>query len=142
MVLRFIAATFAHLEILQIMQEETIKEFHKSWKSTEAYYGTLINTDSGFEHFIPLYLFIQKLRAEGMENDFRLSTAMQQLVFSRSINDELRTDQKSIKLKVMEDSYEITLLNGKKMSKQYTIKELEDDRFNDLLITLKEEPIN
>jgi hypothetical protein len=122
--------------------EEIISRFNKSWVATEASFEDLINNYPGFDILIPVYRLIQKLKQAGAYKFFRLSVSMQDLIFSRSYEPALRPGQKYIVLKAKDNCFTVTLKDAAKMYKQYTIKDLEDERFTDLLQTLKEIPID
>ncbi|MEI9956719.1 MAG: hypothetical protein WDM90_10560 [Ferruginibacter sp.] len=64
------------------------------------------------------------------------------MIISRSIESTLRADQQFISVKATESSFIVTLKDKKKMYKQYTIKDLDDERFEELLQTLKEHLIS
>lgn len=127
---------------MDISTEEILKRFGKSWNETELFYNDLIDHHPGFERLIPLYIFIQKLKAAGEDKYFRLGTTIQHLVFSRSAEPVLRADQKFIKIETKDFSFEIILKDANKMYRQFTIKDLEDERLPELLQTLKELPID
>lgn len=122
--------------------EEIISRFSKSWEATEASFEDLINNYPGFDTLIPIYRLIQRHKQAGAYKFFRLSVSMQDLIFSRSYELALRPGQKCIALKAKDNCFVITLKDAAKMYKQYTIKDLEDKRFTDLLQTLKEIPID
>jgi hypothetical protein len=117
--------------------DEIVNRFSKSWMAAQASYEDLINSYSEFNAFIPVYNFIQKHKQAGTDKFFRLSISMQDLIFSRSFEPTLRVDQKFISLKVKDNFFIVTLKDAKKMHKQYTIKDLYDERFTDLLQILK-----
>jgi hypothetical protein len=123
---------------MNISTEETGNSFSKSWKEAELFYNDLIDNQPGFERLIPLYIFIQKLTAAGESVHFRLGTTIQYLVISRSAAPVLRPDQKFIKLETKDFSFEITLKDARKMYRQFSIKDLDDERLAELLQTLKE----
>lgn len=116
---------------------EILKRFEESWEQTEETFANLIDMHPGFERLIPVYLFIQKLKDAGNNQFYRLGTSIHNLVISRSVNDGLRIDQKYIRIEAFEDSFEVTLRDGNKMYRQYTIEELSDPRLVNLLETLK-----
>ncbi len=118
--------------------EEILDRFRESWIATEKIYNNLIDSYPGFNRLIPLYIFIQKLRDAGQDKFFRLGSYNNHLIFSRSIDAELRADQKFLKLEAKDDSYEITLKDAQKMYRQYKIKDLEDLRLTGLFEMLKE----
>jgi hypothetical protein len=117
---------------------DIFSRFTKSWNETEKVYNELIDNYPGFNLLIPLYSFIQKLKQAGENKFFRLSTSMQALIFSRSVEPGLRQDQKFIKITAYDNSFVVTLRDGTKMYRQYTIKDLDDERLTGLLQTLKD----
>ena len=116
---------------------EILKRFSESWKETEKFYGHLIDDITGWDKLIPLYIFIQKLRKAGEDKSFRLGTAIQHLIISRSVENGLRPDQKFIKIQALDNSFIVSLRDGKKLYREYTIKDLDDERLTGLLQTLK-----
>lgn len=126
---------------LQLSMDERMQEisdhFTKSWKATQAQYEDLINHPE-FNHLIPLYLFIQKLTKARENNIFHLAISMQDLIFSRSIEADLGPNQKYLTIKALDNSFVITLKEGKKMLREYTIKDLDDERLTVLLQLLKD----
>lgn len=117
--------------------QEISDRFIKSWSATQDYYEELIN-QPGFNHLIPLYLFIQKLSKAGENKNFRLGTSMQNIIFSRSIEADPELNKKYLKIKALDSSFVITLKEGKKMLREYIIKDLDDERLRDLLQQLKD----
>jgi len=117
--------------------QEILNRFSKSWTETQAKYEDLINSPE-FNGLIPLYLFIQKLKQAGEDKFFRLGTAMQHLIFSRSAEAELRQGQKFITLEAKHNSFVVTLKDSAKMYRQYSIKDLDDERLTGLLQILKD----
>lgn len=116
--------------------------FEKSWLATQKFYNDLIDSDPGFNKFIPLFLYIQKLKQAGENKNFRLGAVTQDLIISRSAELILSPVQKFIRIKATENSFVITLSDAKKMYRQYTIKDLDDERLTGLLQTLKQELID
>ena len=121
---------------------EILKRFEESWEQTEETFANFIDTHPDLERLIPVYLFIQKLRDAGNNQYYRLGTSLHHLIISRSANDELRSDQKFISIEAFDDSFEVTLKDGTKMYRQYTIDELSDPSLVNLLETLKSVPID
>ena len=117
--------------------EEILKRFTESWIATEAFYTNLIDNNPGWDRLIPVYIFIQKLKKAGEDKFFRLGTSLHFLIISRSVEFKLRADQKFIKIEALDGSFVVTLKDGTKMYRQYTIKDLEDERLTGLLETLK-----
>jgi hypothetical protein len=121
---------------------EILKRFEESWEQTEETFANFIDTHPDLERLIPVYLFIQKLRDAGNNQFYRLGTSLHHLIISRSANDGLRSDQKFISIEAFDDSFEVTLKDGTKMYRQYTIEELSDPSLVNLLETLKSAPID
>jgi len=121
---------------------EILKRFEESWEQTEDAFANLIDTHPGFERLIPVYLFIQKMKDAGNNQLFRLGISMHDLIISRSAKDGLRGDQKFIRIEAGEDSFAVTLADGSKMHRQYTIEELSDPSLVNLLEALKNTPID
>lgn len=116
---------------------EILKRFSESWLETEKFYSQLIDDITGWDKLIPLYIYIQKLKKAGEDKSFRLGTAIQHLIISRSVESKLRQDQKFIKIQALDNSFIVSLRDGKKLYREYTIKDLEDERLTGLLQTLK-----
>jgi hypothetical protein len=116
---------------------EILKRFEESWEQTEETFANFIDTHPDLERLIPVYLFIQKLRDAGNNQFYRLGTSLHHLIISRSANNNLRGDQKFIRIEAFEDSFEVTLMDSTKMYRQYTIEELTDPSLVNLLETLK-----
>jgi len=85
--------------------EEILNRFDQSWTATQLFYNDLIDNNPELENLIPLYLFIQKLKKAGGNRTFRLGTSKQDLVFSRSLEPELRPDQKFIAVQAKGNSF-------------------------------------
>ena len=117
--------------------EEIVKHFTESWIQTQSHYESLIDSGPEFNLLIPIYNFIRKLKKAREDKFFRLGTSIHDLIISRSVESKLRPDQKYIKIKAMDRSFVVTLRDGIKMYKEYTIKDLEDERLTGLLQTLK-----
>jgi hypothetical protein len=116
---------------------EILKRFDESWSATEHFYDKLIGNFTGFERLIPVRQFIQTLRQNGANKFFRLGTALHLLVISRSVDHGLRKDQKHIKIEAYDDKFEVMLLDGEKIYRQYVVDSLSDTRVTRLLETLK-----
>ncbi len=116
---------------------EILDHFKKSWIETLEGYEDLINQQE-FDLLIPIYLFIKKLKLAGEDEHFRLGISMQDLIFSRSVESGLRKDRKYIKVKALDNYFEVTLRDSNKMYRQYSVKDLEDERFTGLLQTLRD----
>ena len=118
--------------------QEILDRFSKSWIETEIFYNDLIDNNPEWEKLIPLSIFIQKLKNTGGKNFFRLGTSLHHLIISRSVEPGLRSDQKHVRIEAQESSFIVTLKEGTKMYRQYTIKDLDDERLKGLLQTLKQ----
>lgn len=116
---------------------EILKQFEDSWEQTEETFANFIDTHPDLERLIPVYLFIQKLKDAGNNQFFRLGTSMHHLIISRSVNNNLRGDQKFIRIEAFDELFEVTLSDGNKMYRQYKIEELTDPQLTGLLETLK-----
>lgn len=121
---------------------EIIQRFSKSWEETIVFYNNLIDNHPGWERLIPLCFFIQKLKDAGEDKFFRLGTSTYYLIISRSVDATLRQDQKFIKIDALDNSFVVTLKDHRKMYRQYTVKELEEERITHLIKTLKDIPID
>jgi len=63
---------------------------------------------------------------------------MTTLIISRSVDQDLRMDQKQIQIEAIDISdFEVTLKDGEKIYRQYRLGNLEDMRLSQLLATLK-----
>jgi len=122
--------------------EEILQQFNQSWAATQNNFGDLIDDNPALSHLIPIYNYIPKLKKAGWVQHFRLGILHQDLIISRSIESTLKADQKFISVKATESSFIVTLKDKKRMYKQYTIKDLDDERFEELLQTLKEHLIS
>lgn len=117
---------------------EIINRFANSWIETENRYKELIDEFEGFEKLIPLRNFIQRLKENGEDKNFRLGTSMHILLISRSVNHGLRDDQKYIKIYVIDfNDFEIVFRDGNKLYREYRIKSLDDIKLINLLKILK-----
>lgn len=117
---------------------EIIKRFKNSWTETEQFLDDLIDKQSGFERLKPIRQFITTLKHNGEDKFFRLGTSLHILVISRSVNHGLRLDQKHIKIDAFDTKFEVTLSDGNKVYRQYTVDSLDDNRVSKLLQTLKD----
>ena len=122
---------------MDTVSEEILSRFNESWAETEKFYADLIDNNPDWDRLIPIYLFIQKLKKRGQNKYFRLGTSIHYLIISRSVESGLRPDQKFIKINAIDNYFEVTLKDASKMFRQYTIKDLEDERLTGLLQTLK-----
>lgn len=118
--------------------KEIVKRFRDSWIETEKFYDDLIDNYPGFERLKPLRRFIATLKQNGEDKFFRLETSVHMLLISRSVNHELRLDQKRIKIDAFDDKLEVTLRDGHKVYRQYVVNSLDDIRVTKLLRTLKD----
>lgn len=124
-----------------LTDEEVLKNFAHSWAETEKHYGQVIDEYEGFHFLVPLFLLIQRMRAAGADRYFRLGTTNRKLTFSRSAEVFLRPDQQFLEIEARENSFIVTLRDLKKMHRQYTIKELDDERLAELLQLIKDGPV-
>jgi hypothetical protein len=119
--------------------KEILNRFDKSWTNTESFFDDLINNYPGFERLKPLRQFIAKLRLNGEDKYFRLSTFMHALSLSRSVDFGLRIDQKYIKIEAIDfNDFEVVMRDGEKVYREYRISDLDDIRLLKLLQTLKD----
>jgi hypothetical protein len=117
--------------------EEIIKRFEESWNETLNRYQMIIN-NGGFEKWIPIRDLIAEMKENGQWKDFRIGTSMFTLIFSRSVDFGLRTDQKHVKIETLDfNDYEISLRDGDKLYYKHRISDLKDIRLTKLLQTLK-----
>jgi hypothetical protein len=116
---------------------EILKRFNNSWMETEKFYDNLIGNYPGFERLRPVKQFIETLRQNGEDRLFRLGTSIHILVISRSVDHGLRQDQKHIRIDAFDNKFEVTLLDGEKIYRQYVVESLNDIRLEKLLKTLK-----
>ncbi|NHA03935.1 hypothetical protein G7092_09020 [Mucilaginibacter sp. HC2] len=113
--------------------------FHESWTETLLRYDDLITNYSGFERFKPLREFILKLQVQDEDKYFRIGTSVHYLIISRSVNHGLRTDQKYIKIDVInEHDYYVTFREDTVTYREYRLQTLDDPRMYKLLKTLKD----
>ena len=119
-------------------EEEILKHFAQSWTDTELQYEQWVDEYEGFNFLVSLYLFIQRMRKAGEDQFFRLGTVKRNLIFSRSLEPVLQTEQQFIEIEARENSFIVTLRDLKKMHRQYTIKELDDERLTGLLQIVKD----
>jgi hypothetical protein len=126
---------------MEAIPQEIQDQFSQSWATTQASFAALIDQPQ-YDDIIPLYIFIQQFKKSGDYQNFRSGISRQDLVISRSAEPALRPDQKFIRIKVNGSSFVITLKDSKKMYKEYTLKDLDDERFTELLQTLKDMPVD
>lgn len=127
---------------MDFKEEEIAERFARSWADTEKQYGQVIDEYEGFHFLVPLFLLIQRMRAAGADRFFRLGTINRKLTFSRSAEALLRGNQQYLEIEARENSFVVTLKDAKKMHRQYTIKELEDERFTGLLQLVKDSSVD
>jgi hypothetical protein len=118
--------------------EEVLKSFAQSWAATEKQYAQWVDEYEGYNFLVPLYLFIQRMKKAGEDRFFYLATSKRNLIFSRSSEPVLKPQQQFLEIEARENSFIITLKDGKKMYRQYTIKELDDERLTGLLQIIKD----
>ncbi|GAB2807642.1 hypothetical protein [Ferruginibacter profundus] len=118
--------------------EDIAIQFSNSWTETVQFYNGLIDDNPAFDMLIPFTIFIRKLKRKDTDKFFRLGRSMQDLIFSRSIAPGLRPEQKFVAVQAIRNSFVVSLRDGKKLYKEYTIKDLEDERLNELLQVLKD----
>ncbi len=121
---------------------DILNPFDQSWIATQDRYELLVNDNPELSHLIPICTLIRKLKKAGENKKFRLGIAMHDLIISRSHESKLRPGQKYISIKALEKSFAITLRDTSKMYRQYTIKDLDDERLTGLLQTLQQTMIN
>ncbi len=117
--------------------QEIINRFEKSWNDTLERYQMLIN-NGGFDKWIPIRDLIIEMKGNGEWKHFRIGTSMFTLIFSRSVDFGLRTDQKHVKIETLNfNDYEVTFRDADKLYREYRISDLKDIRLTKLLKTLK-----
>ncbi len=117
--------------------ELIINCFEKSWNETLERYQMLIN-NGGFDKWIPIRDLIIEMKENSEWKHFRIGTSMFTLIFSRSVDFGLRTDQKHVKIETLNfNDYEIALRDGEKVYREYRISDLKDTRLTKLLNTLR-----
>lgn len=122
---------------MNIRTEEILNRFEKSWVKTEEFFDMLIG-NGNFEKLIPVREFIKDLKQNDEWKYFRIGTSMHTLIFSRSVDFGLRTDQKYVRIETLApNDYEIALRDTDKLYREYRITDLMDIRLTKLLNTLK-----
>lgn len=116
---------------------EVLKRFSDSWLETEISFDDLIN-NHGFKRFTALRELIFKLKQDGEFKFFRINRSMNGLVLSRSVNSQLRKDQKFINIEAGENNFKVTLRDGNHVYRDYVIENLRDNKLAKLLKTLKD----
>ena len=113
-----------------------VKSLLEKYEQKEAYngqgnakYATMIeNLDRN------IGLLIAKLKEKGENNHFRIGTSLYRLIISRSVEHELRDDQKRIMIDTIAlNHYEIIFSDGFKKYREYRISDLADNRLTKLL---------
>ncbi|OEK03448.1 hypothetical protein BFP97_18830 [Roseivirga sp. 4D4] len=75
---------------------EKIREiFENSWNETIKMYDDLLSYDQ-WKFLAELRCFLDELQNSGFNNEFRIGTSVNRLIFSRSVDHGLRVDQKQI----------------------------------------------
>jgi hypothetical protein len=123
---------------MDAVTQEISDRFSKSWIETQTAFDALIDSHDAFSKLVPINSFIRKLKKAGEDKCFRLGISLDRLIISRSVDAVLRTDQKYIRIETREKTFIITLREGQKMHREYTIKDLDDERMTGLLQTLKQ----
>ena len=115
---------------------EITSRFEKSWNDTEKIFDMLL--ENGFERLIPVREFITDLKKKGENQHFRIGTSLYRLIFSRSVEQGLRDDQKQLIIDTLDkNDYEVIFRDGFKKYREYRINDLNDFRLTKLLETLK-----
>ena len=127
---------------MNLTEEEVLKRFAQSWAHTEKQYEQWVDEYDGFNFLVPLYLYIQQMKKAGEDHFFRLGTLKRNLIFSRSSEAVLNAAQQFLEIEAREKSFIVTLKDLKKMHRQYTIKELDDERLTGILQLLKDMPVD
>ncbi len=118
--------------------EEILNRFEKSWNETYDRFQTLINKGD-FDELLPISDLISEMKDKGEWKYFRIGTSMFTLIFSRSLDFGLRTDQKYLKIEAIDFKlYEVTFRDAYKVYREFLISDLKDTRLTKLLHTLKE----
>jgi hypothetical protein len=118
---------------------EIFNRFNDSWLQTEARFDDLITTHEGFERLVIIREFLTDLGQSGGRKLYRLGTSIHMLIISRSVDHGLRPDQKFIKIEAIGlNDFEVTMRDGEKMYRQFSVNNLKDPRVIKLLQTLKD----
>lgn len=118
-----------------------IERFQQSWRDVEKQLEQRID-DDGVIYLVPLFMLVQRMSAAGEDRCFRLHTMNRKLLFSRSARSQFRNSQVYLELELMENNFVVTLRDIEKMHRQFTIKDLDDERFIGLLQTVRDLPID
>jgi hypothetical protein len=116
---------------------EVQQQFSQSWTETLASFITLIDQPE-YNDLIPLYAFIQQFKRTSDAKQFRSGISRQDLIISRSATAVIQPAQKFIRINVKGNLFVVSLRDSKKMYKEHTIKDLEDERLEELLLQLKD----
>lgn len=112
-------------KLFQISWEETLRRFELFDKG-------------GFEKLRPVKTLIEDLIEIGENKNLRLGTSLYDLIFSRSIENGLRSGQHRIRLSVVEENeYNLTYSDGMVKQHDFKFSDLKDERLIYLLNTLK-----
>lgn len=76
--------------------------FENSWSETIKFYDDLL-THEQWNFLTELRTFITELKNSGFDKKFRIGTSVHRLIFSRSVDRRLRTDQKQILIEPYEN---------------------------------------
>lgn len=118
--------------------KEILNRFKQSWDETELFYEKLIKKNSGWEKLIPVLQLIKYLRKNGDDKFFRLSTSIYILIISRSVDYNLREDQKRISVDtISSNDFKVSLFDGRKTYREYSVTSLPDPKVLNLIKTLK-----
>jgi len=118
--------------------QEILKLFQSSWIETKArFIDLLLNHNFEARFTQPFIDFIDQMIENGEDKFFRAGTFMHDLSISRSVSPRLRNDQKYIRIEICEDDFIVALNEGKKEYRSYRIKTFQDEKFINLLETLK-----
>jgi len=116
--------------------EVILSKFTNSWTETENRFRYLTENPD-LKRLKPILLFIEKLKRDGEDKFFRLSTSMDRLLISHSIDRGLRRDQKFIRIEACDHKFEVVLRDGYKTYREYMLDDWNDPRLINLLKTLK-----
>lgn len=116
--------------------EVILSQFANSWIETESHFRDLLEKH-GWKKLKPILLFIEELKGDGADKFFRIGSSVGRLLISRSVNHGLRRDQKFITIETYDNKFGVTLSDGYKTYREYTLYELNDPRLINLLKTLK-----
>lgn len=121
---------------MEYRTKEIRARFEKPWIGTEDIFDELL--ENGFERLMPVRDLIKELKSKGDNYHYRIGTSLYMLIFSRSVEDGLRDDQKYLIIDTIgNDDYEIILRDRYKKYREYRIDDLSDNKLTNLLQTLK-----